>query len=288
MKKKHYTATMLLIFLNDSFFKHHIASSLKYKVCYNILLVSLFLLAEHSLLAITIQKYEIAPLNRLTIKFDILPNNIKSSISENKKAISINLGNMNWTDEKQQLNSNGIIKQVNLLREKDETTLILSLTEQRGYSIAKCPYTKTLIIDIFDWNKLDSVEDAYRLGLLSYIDNDYELAKPDLIKGAMGNNAEAAMFLGIIYLNEGKITAAQNSLRYAETKGYQVLAIFVPVKWDVARARVKERARQNGNSPKMIDDWQNIVPNYWKHLVLHMSVPISRLVLNRQIETKIL
>jgi hypothetical protein len=79
---------------------------------------------------------------------------------------------------------------------------------------------------VFDWNKLDSVEDSYRLGLLSYIDNDYELAKQDLIKATNGNNAEAATFLGLINLEEGKIASALNCFKFAELKGSTIADNF--------------------------------------------------------------
>jgi glutaredoxin len=75
-----------------------------------------------------------------------------------------------------------------------------------------------LIIEVFDWKKLDSVEEAYRTGLLSLIDNEIELAEMDLLKGVNGGIADASFFLGSINLNKGKINTALKLFRFADLK----------------------------------------------------------------------
>lgn len=172
-----------------------------------------------SLHATTIIKYSIAPLNRLTMKFDRLPNTIGSELSDNKLMLMINLGDAVWTKEKEFVNSDGIIKQATLSNSSGSTLLTLSFTEKRGFTIAKFPYSQTLVVDVFDWNKLNAAEEAYRMALLSIIDGSNDIAHPDLLTAINGDVADAATMRGFALLSEGKINSALRSFLFAEIKG---------------------------------------------------------------------
>ena len=176
--------------------------------------------------AVTIQNLTVAPLNRLTVKFDKLPENIETNLAANKRELSINLKNASFSDTQNSLTSEGIIRQVDLLQKENETFLTLTLAEQRGYTVAKSPFSQLLIIDIFDWNKLNSGEEFYREGLLSLIDGINELAKPNLQNAVKENIGDAAAFLGFIYLSEGKINSALKSFRFAEINNTTVNDVF--------------------------------------------------------------
>ncbi|MCL2312454.1 MAG: hypothetical protein FWC41_08220, partial [Firmicutes bacterium] len=59
--------------------------------------------------AVTIQNLTVAPLNRLTVKFDKLPENIETNLAANKRELSINLKNASFSDTQNSLTSEGII-----------------------------------------------------------------------------------------------------------------------------------------------------------------------------------
>jgi len=171
-----------------------------------------------NLFAVSVRNYNVAPLNRVNIYFDKMPTTIVGELTSDKKTLNINLGNVIFTDTQQFINGEGIIQKAELTKQDSNTYLILSLSDARGFSIAKLPYSIGLIIEIFDWKKLDSTEESYRMGLLSLIDYEVELAATDLLKGANGNIADAAFFLGTIYLNIGKINTALKLFRFADLK----------------------------------------------------------------------
>lgn len=185
----------------------------------NILIsIMIFIVASNYIFANSVRNYIIAPLNRLTIYFDQMPSIIEDSLSEDKHTLYINLGNVDFNNEQQFIIGEGIIKKVELTKKNKNTYMILSLSDKRGFTIAKLPYSIGLIVDFFDWKKLDSAEESYRLGLLSLIDNYVEIAEPDLLKGSNGGIGDAGFFLGNIHFNRGKINTALKLFHFADAK----------------------------------------------------------------------
>ena len=174
--------------------------------------------ASSGLLAVSVRNYNIAPLNRVNIFFDSMPAVIEGELSDDKKTLSINLGEVDFTAAQQFITGEGIIRKVELIKKNKNTFLNLSLADARGFTVAKFPYSIGLVVEVFDWKKLDSVEEAYRMGLLSLIDNEIELAEPDLLKGVNGGIADAGFFLGSIYFDKGKINTALKMFRFADLK----------------------------------------------------------------------
>ena len=211
------------------------------------------------LFAVTIQNYTIAPLNRLTVKFDKLPENIESDLSANKRELSVNLRNATFADEINSITGEGIIKQVSLQKKDGQTTLTINLAEQRGYTIAKLPFSQSLIIDVFDWNKLNSGEESYRLGLLSLIDYENELAKPDLQNAVKENIGDAAAFLGFIFLSEGKINSALKNFRFAEINNTNINDVFAALSQIYKTKNNNEKAKHYAKIYKQKTN-QNQVP----------------------------
>lgn len=189
-------------------------------------LVIAFVFACSFLNASSVKKYEIKPLNRLSINFDSLPSKITSSLSDDKKTLTITLGKVTWTNDKAFITSEGIIKRAELRSINETTHLTLTLIAPRGYTIAKLPYTQSLVIDVFDWKKLDSAEDAFRMGLLSLIDGEDSLAKPDIMRAIKGGVADAATFGGLIFLNKGEINSAIKCFRLADARGVELPDVY--------------------------------------------------------------
>ena len=165
----------------------------------------------------TVQKSSIEPLNRLIIEFDKLPPVFESSISADKKTITINLGNTNFSVDHEVLAGEGIIQKVEFSKKEQQTILTISLTAQRGYVTATLPFTQSLLVEVFDWNKLNQAEEEYRTGLLGLTD-DCDLAKPHFIAAINGDIGDAGTFLGFCQLSEGKINSALRSFKFAEIK----------------------------------------------------------------------
>ena len=180
--------------------------------------IIIFTTTSINLFAVAVRNYTISPLNRVTIYFDIMPTHIDDSLTRDKKTLYINLGDVAFTDAQQFVIGEGIIQKAELIKKNKNTFLSLSLSEQRGFTIAKLPYSTGLVVEVFDWNKLDSDEEAYRLGLLSLKDNEIELAEPDLLKGTNAGIGDAAFFLGSIHLSKGKINTALKLFLFADLK----------------------------------------------------------------------
>ncbi len=185
---------------------------------YILIAITILLAASNHLLAVSVVNYTIAPLNRVTIYFDKMPATIEDSLSEDKHTLYINLGDVDFNPTQQFVIGEGIIKKIELIKKNKNTHLIISLTDKRGFTIAKLPYSVGLIVEFFDWKKLDSAEESYRLGLLSLIDNYVEIAEPDLLKGTNGGIGDASFFLGSIHLNRGKINTALKLFHFADVK----------------------------------------------------------------------
>jgi hypothetical protein len=192
------------------------------KYIFTFIIVSIITSNNINLLAVSVRNYTIAPLNRVSIYFDQMPTIVEGLLTQDKRKLNINFGEVDFTSAQQFIVGEGIINKVELIKKDKNTFLILSLTDPRGFTIAKLPFSTGLIIEVFDWNKLDTAEEAYRMGLLSLIDNETELAIPDLLKGANGDIADASFFLGNTYLNKGKINTALKLFRFADLKGTSI------------------------------------------------------------------
>ena len=180
--------------------------------------VIIFIVASNYLFAVSVRNYAIAPLNRLTIYFDQMPTIIEDSLADDKQTLYINIGNVDFNPDQQFAIGEGIIKKVELIKTNKSTNIVISLSDKRGFTIAKLPYSTGLVVDFFDWKKLDSAEESYRLGLLSLIDNYVEIAEPDLLKGTNGGIGDAGFFLGSIHFNRGKINTALKLFHFADVK----------------------------------------------------------------------
>ena len=180
--------------------------------------INVLIIANTNLFAVSVRNYNIAPLNRVTIYFDKMPTISEEKLTQDKRMLDINLGEVDFTPAQQSIVGDGIIKKVELIKKNKNTFLTLSLADARGYNIAKLPYSMGLIVEVFDWKQLDSAEEAYRMGLLSLIDDEVELAEVDLLKGVNGGIGDAGFFLGSIKLEKGKINTALKLFHFADFK----------------------------------------------------------------------
>ncbi len=222
------------------------------RIIYLLLSISAFSL---KLTATELISAKIQPLNRLYIEFSDLDVNIKSSLSDDKKKITLTLDTLSANKlNDTALKSEGIIKQVKI----NQNLIDIDLTDARGYTIAKLPYSKNVVIEVFDWNKLTDAEEAYRMSLLALEDEITDVAKPDMLKAVQGKITDAGTFLGLILLQEGKVNSAQKNLEFAELSGtelpdtYAALAQIYTIKNDSLKAKHYEKIYKEKTSAEIL------------------------------------
>ncbi len=184
-----------------------------------ILLPVIVLLAATNLYgAVILNKIEINPLNRGIMYLSELPKDIKSTISTDKKSITLRLGGVNFPEKINQINGSGIIKNITLSIAKKELIVTLDLTDKRGYSIIPLPFTKAILIDVFDWNGLSRADEDYRMGLLALESQNYKLAGKFFENSIKLGNPYSSYQLGILYLRNGDYDKAIKNFQIAEKK----------------------------------------------------------------------
>jgi hypothetical protein len=80
-----------------------------------------------------------------------LPENIISEQSDDKKIITISIGDVSFDTVPQSITGEGIIKQVELNKYEKSARIIITLLERRnGFNVMKLPFSQALIIEVFD------------------------------------------------------------------------------------------------------------------------------------------
>jgi hypothetical protein len=174
----------------------------------------------------SIQKLSIEPLNRVNINLSFLPEKFESVLSADKLKITIKLDETSVNPNERQRSSTGVISDVTVSKAGNNSVISISLKEKRGYNAVILPYSKTLIVEIFQWNQLSVGEDKYRIGLLGFENKIPSAAIKDFISAVKENVPNAAAFLGILYLKLGKINSAELCLRLAEKNGSNIFDLY--------------------------------------------------------------
>ncbi len=179
--------------------------------------ISFFFLSINYIMAQnTINKIEVNPLNRLMINFSNYPIYYQTELSNDKKRLTVIIENCTIAENLKTLKSTGIITDVYLKREANNSKIEIFLSEKRGYTAVALPYSKSIIIEVFSWDKLSPDEDLYRTGLLSFEEKILTSAKNDLTNSAIQGNLVSPSFLGLVLLKMGKPNSAKENLLFAE------------------------------------------------------------------------
>ncbi len=203
------------------------------------------------------QSAKIMPLNRLTMLFSKELPKYTAILSNDKKNITINFGIAEIKDTATKISSDGIIKNISFFQLKDTLFAKIELSEARGYTLSALPFSQSIMLEVFDWNKLSDVEENYRMGLLSMEEELYDLAKPDLFNAVTADVADAGFFLGLILMKEGKINSALKNFQFAEAKSTEIsdnnaaMYQIFDMKNDKKNAEYYEKLylKQSNNSP---------------------------------------
>jgi hypothetical protein len=143
-------------------------------------------------------------------------------LSDDKKTISLEFPSINVIDSCRQTTGQGIINSIQVQTYPTKSLITLMLRDKRGYNAVPLPYSKSVMIEVFNWNDLTPAEDKYRTALLAYEDGIYKEAIKDLVESIKAGNANALSFAGIISLKLGQVVSAKNFLRLAIAKNTDI------------------------------------------------------------------
>lgn len=164
----------------------------------------------------------INPLNRASLLFDNMPKSFQSKLSDDKKTISIEFPSINVVDSCRQLIGQGIINSIQVQTYPTKTLVTIMLKDKRGYNAVLLPYSKSVMIEVFNWNDLTPAEDKYRTALLAYEDGIYQESLNELVESIKSGNTNALAFAGFISLKLGQIYSAKNFLKLAISKNTDI------------------------------------------------------------------
>lgn len=179
-------------------------------------IVFLFIFYYYSNAVTTIEKVEINPLNRTMIYLTSKPDGYNAELSPSKEKITLRLDNTKTKNNINISGSTGIIKNVKVTSFINFTEVLIELSDKRGFTMNYLPYSKSIMLEVFDWNKLNKEEDFYRLGLLSYNDGLLNEAESYFKKSASKDIPNAYFFLGMINLTKGRNVEAGDYFLLAE------------------------------------------------------------------------
>ncbi|PKL80322.1 MAG: hypothetical protein CVV25_04785 [Ignavibacteriae bacterium HGW-Ignavibacteriae-4] len=138
-----------------------------------------------------------------------------TSLSDDKKNISLEI-----KKTKNQIGKNSVrfdselIKEIFVTTKNSNLLVNIMLKTNSGFNTFQLPYSNSIIIDVFDWNKVSAVEDKYRSGLFAYESSLYKQSI-NLFNESKGQLNTARSMLGIVYLLEDSLEASFNQLTIA-------------------------------------------------------------------------
>lgn len=185
------------------------------KIFEKILLSLIFLLGAVFSESAEIKNITINPLNRAIIEFDSLPPQILSELSETKTLITLDLGNYKFNDNLKQKTGLGIISDIFIKSEAGTTKLNIKTLEKRGYTITTLPFTNSIIVEVFQWDRLSQAEELYRTGLLALEDKILDEAVKNLHNSSKQKFDDAVFPLAIAYLKSGYFWEAKRAFDYS-------------------------------------------------------------------------
>ncbi|MDC1067525.1 hypothetical protein OAQ99_00045 [Candidatus Kapabacteria bacterium] len=170
------------------------------------ILIYILLFSFTTIYSAELTDIKISPLNRAYLFFSELPE-YSADLNENKSRITLNLKN---TDLKiiNQLNSTGVIKSISPINKDNKSIVIIDFSSNgKGFTITPLPYSKSLMIDIFDWDRLTKEETAYRQALFAF-ESNLDNSEDELKKAVELGSKNANAILALYYLKKDKLEDA--------------------------------------------------------------------------------
>jgi len=184
----------------------------KNRILLLILLIQFFLNFNFAF-SINIKKIVIEPLNRINIYFDSDKLQFNHYLSNDKKNINIYIDdNLKFKDTL--IKSEGIIENI-IFNNNSNPKIKITLKEKRGYNLLFLPTSNNLMIEIFQWDKLSTLEDKFRTSLLSFNNSITDIPIDDLQPLVKEKASNVSSILGLIYFKKGLINTSEKLLNYS-------------------------------------------------------------------------
>lgn len=149
-----------------------------------------------------------------------------TSLSEDKKNISIELRNTKNLIGKNSLRIDSeLIKEIFLSTKNKSLFVNIILKANSGFNTFQLPYSNSIVVDVFDWNKVSSIEDKYRSGLFAYESSLYKQSI-NLFRESKEELNTARSMLGIVYLLEDSLEASFNQLTIAARNNSKIPDVY--------------------------------------------------------------
>jgi len=174
----------------------------------------------------TLRRLTIEPPSRAYLHFTNYPIKFSSQLADDKRKVIIDVANSLVADTARNRQGSDDISEIYVQFEGKNIKTFISLKEAKGYTAVPLPYSRSVMIDVFNWEKLTPAEDSYRTALLALEDDIISTAKTELLVAARGGIDEAAFFMGLILISEGKINSALKNLEFAEFKQVNIPDLY--------------------------------------------------------------
>jgi hypothetical protein len=149
-------------------------------------------------------------LNRVYLFFNDIPE-YNSELNDSKNKITILLS-QTQINNISQLNSSGVVKSITPFSYPDSSKVIIELSSDgKGFTISPLPYSNALMLDVFDWDRLDQAQTDFRQALFAY-ESGLETTESELMNAIESGSSEAKVFLALHYLKKDQVQNANNLL----------------------------------------------------------------------------
>lgn len=167
--------------------------------------------------------------------------NYNSKLSEDKKNLFITIKNAsNKSNIINKKVKTDLLKEIFIKSDKNNLLLNIIFNSSSGYNIYQLPYSNSIIIDVFDWSKINDKEDKYRSGLFAYESSLYSQSIK-LFNESKFDFIEAQSLLGIVYLLEDSLHLSYPNLLQAARKESSIPDVY---------AALSQIYREKGNNTK--------------------------------------
>jgi hypothetical protein len=162
-----------------------------------------------------VEQVIIDPLNRVSIYFSILPEKYSLDYSIVNKKMSISIVDARVLDSAKHVVGKGVIQDIYINQKENDLEVLCLVKDKRGFTTLRQEFSKSIILEIFRWDKLDQDETKYREGLFALNDHIYPTALKDLTKASEDGNIDAKAVLGLYYFKTDSLKQAAEYLTAA-------------------------------------------------------------------------
>lgn len=233
--------TQIKVLLIELFFQNMI----KLKVNINSIIKSIIILTCFAFQNINAQevleRITINPMNRVNIYFNEIPK-FTSSLSADKQKITIKIPVSSFKNNISELSGKGVVQKVTTNKVGNDIEIEIFSGEKRGYNATPMPFSNSIQVELFKWDKLTPAEDAFHTALLALESKVTNEGINNLNKAIKLGDINAAGMLGVLQMQDGNTKEAFDNLSIAERSNsnypdvYGALSKYYKLKGNVEKA----------------------------------------------------